>query len=80
MHLFSLFCCVFIDLFKVLINFFLKDLYYNHKGYFTVFFSCASTMLQFSGPAVVGLLGSNGDVLSWMLFIVFLLEHLSIWN
>lgn len=32
--------------------------------------SCAAAMLQFSGPTEVGLLGSSGDRVSWLLFCV----------
>lgn len=37
-------------------------------------------MLQFSGPTVVGLLGSNEDILSSLLLIVCLCWHVGIWN
>lgn len=43
-------------------------------------FSCASAVLEYSGPAVVGLLGSSEDVLSWVLLIMFLCWCLVIWN
>lgn len=33
---------------------------------------CVSAMLQYSDPAEAGLLGSSGDTVSWLLFIVFL--------
>jgi hypothetical protein len=48
------------NFFKVLINFFFEDLYI-HKGLLRTL-SCASSMLQYSWPAVVGLLGFSGDL------------------
>lgn len=29
--------------------------------------SCAAVIFQYLGPALVGLLGSNGDIVSWLL-------------
>jgi hypothetical protein len=43
-------------------------------------FSYVSVMLQYSGSAVVGLLSSSGDILSWLLLTVFLWQHLGIWD
>lgn len=37
-------------------------------------------MLLHSVSAVVGLLGSDGDLLSWLLLTVFLCWSLGIWN
>lgn len=36
-------------------------------------------MLKYSRPAVVGKLGLSGDILSWVLLIVFLSWHLGVW-
>ena len=41
-------------------------------------FSYVSVMLQYSGSAVVGLLSSSGDILSWLLLTVFLWHQLGI--
>lgn len=35
-------------------------------------FPCASAMLDYSGPAVLGYLGYSGDILLWQLLILFL--------
>lgn len=40
--------------------------------------SGSSAVLQYSGPALVGLLGSGGDVLPWVLMTVCLPWHLVI--
>lgn len=40
----------------------------------------ASALLEYLGPAMIGLLGSVGDILSWMLFIVFLCWCVRIWD
>ena len=68
-HFPPLFVCVFIDFFMGFIYFLLKDFCHIHKGYLR-YFSYISDMLQFSGPTVVGLLGSNGDILLSVLLIV----------
>lgn len=49
--------CIFIDFFKELTSFLFQVLSHTHTGCST----CASTMLEYSGPAVVGLPGSSGD-------------------
>lgn len=59
------------------IYFLLKDFCHIHKRYLR-YFSYISDMLQFSRPTVVGLLGSNGDILSSLLLIVRLCWHLGI--
>lgn len=41
--------------------------------------SCASIMLEYSRPTVVGLLGSSGDMLSWLLLIMFISCCLGFW-
>lgn len=43
-------------------------------------FPCAVDRLQYSGSAVIGLLGSNGVMLSWLLMVMFLQWHLGIWD
>ncbi|KAL6091612.1 hypothetical protein STEG23_006087, partial [Scotinomys teguina] len=51
--------------FKAIPHFlFCQDLYHIHKGYFKAL-ACATTMLRFSVPSVVELLGSSGDILSF---------------
>ena len=52
--------CVFIftDFFKEFINFLFKDLYHIRP------LSYVSAMLQYSGPIMVGLLGSGANILS----------------
>lgn len=39
----------------------------------------AWALLHFSRPAVVELMGSSGDILSWVIFILFLYQSLGIW-
>lgn len=41
---------------------------------------CASVILHFPRPTVVGLLGSGGGRLSWLLTFVFLLQCLGSWS
>lgn len=52
---------VFIDFFKGFIDFSFKDLYHIHNGCFKAFYSVLA-MLEYSGPAGLGLLGSSGDI------------------
>lgn len=49
------------DFFKGFIYFFFNDLWHSIKAALRSF-SCASVMLQHSGPAVVGFLGFSGDI------------------
>lgn len=56
------------DFFTGVIHLLFKDLSPIHQVYFRAL-TCASVMLCFSGSVSVGLLGSNGDILSWMLFM-----------
>jgi hypothetical protein len=44
-------------------HFFFKDLCYIHKDYFKVFFLCFIYVGTFR-PAVVGLMGHSGNILS----------------
>jgi hypothetical protein len=41
--------------------------------------SCASAMVLYSEPSVVGMLGSCGDILLCLFFIIILHWHLDIW-
>lgn len=70
--------CIFLYFFKRFIHFIFKDFCYFHKGYFKVF-SCVLAMLQYSVSAMVMFLGSREDILSQLLFIVFLCLCLVIW-
>lgn len=67
--------CIFLYFFK---NFIFKDFCYFHKGYFKVF-SCVLAMLQYSVSAMAMFLGSREDILSQLLFIVFLCLCLVVW-
>jgi hypothetical protein len=62
-YTFPLSFCVVVDVFKGFIHSFYKDLYHSHKGYFKVFVLCFSYVAALK-PAVLGLLGSGGDILS----------------
>lgn len=42
--------------------------------------ACASDMSEYSVPAVVRLLSSSGDILSWLLLIACLHWHLGFWD
>ena len=55
-----------------------NDLYHIHEVYFKVFFLCFN-YVAILRAYVVGLLYSSGDILSWLLLILFLYFHLGIW-
>ena len=52
--------CGFISSFKEFIPFLFKDLYHFHKGMLRSF-DCASAMLEYSDPALLGLLELGTD-------------------
>lgn len=61
-YLLLLFACVFLDVRGVFISS-LRTSIISIKVVLR-FLSCASTVLQYSGPTIAGLLGSNRDILS----------------
>jgi hypothetical protein len=59
------FVCLFFNFFKGFIHFLFKDLWDLHLHKLVLrLFSCVSVVLEYSGLAVVGHLGSGGDILS----------------
>lgn len=71
--------CVFFCNFKGIysFHFLFQDLYYVHIVGFKVFSLCFT--YASSEPAVVGSLSSSGDLLPWLVLIVFLGRHLGVW-
>ena len=63
--------CIFIDFLKGFIHFLLRFSVIFIKA-IVLSLSCASAILQCLGPTVLELLGSSGDILSWLLLILFL--------
>ena len=66
-----MFVWVLLDFLKGFIHFLFKNRYHFHKTVLRSL-SCASDMVEYSGPSVVGMLGSSEDILSWMLLTVLL--------
>lgn len=63
--------CVFIDFLEELISFLLKYLYHIHKVFSKSLIHILA-ILKYLGISMLGLLGSYGDTLSWLLLILFL--------
>lgn len=71
--------CVFVDPHRF-IHFLFKERYHFRKGFFKKSFSWASSMWQCPGPAVVGLLGFNRDIVLAVIDCVLLIDGpLGIW-
>jgi hypothetical protein len=75
LHLFDY---IFLYFCNGIIHFLCKGHSHLYKIGFKVIFSCTSALLGHPGPVVVGLLGSGGAILPWMLLIVLLCWPLAI--